>query len=235
MLWTYRYRLYPRVAQERALTEILQVACWLYNAALHHRRKRWQESRQTVAYYEQAVMWRDWRNEEPDNNPLRMLNMSAGQQVLRRLDRASRAFLQGKSGYPRFKKVTRFNSVNCRPGDGSTIKGRKLYVQNVALITVRWHRRLPENKLKDIIVLRKPSGWYVCFQVELSEPTPERCNRPAAGIDVGITHALTLSDGATFDSPKHLQQALNRLRRLHNARLRVVSGEATVGARRFGS
>lgn len=31
---------------------------------------------------------------------------------------------------------------------------------------------------------------------------------------MGITHALTLSDGTTFDSPKYLQQSLKKLRRL---------------------
>ncbi|HUG96789.1 MAG TPA: transposase, partial [Nitrososphaera sp.] len=159
-------------------------------------------------------MWRDWRNEEPDENPLRLLNMSAGQQVLRRLDSAFREFFQGKRGYPRFQKSHRFNSVNYKPGDGCRVKGRTLYVQNAGLITIRWHRPLPEGKLKYIILLRKPSGWYACLQVELPESEPEQHARPAVGIDMGITHALALSDGATFVSPKHLQQSLARLRRL---------------------
>lgn len=84
MLRTYKYRPYPAPEQERALSDILQAGCWLYNAALHFRRKRWQESRHSVTYYEQAALWRDWRNEEPIENPLRILNMAAGQQVLLR-------------------------------------------------------------------------------------------------------------------------------------------------------
>lgn len=166
MLRTYKHRLYPTAEQNSVLSDILWVACTLYNSALHYRRKRWQESRHSVTYYEQAAMWRDWRNEDPDENPLRMLNMTAGQQVLRRLDNAFRWFFQGKRGFPRYKKVHCFNSVNYKPGDGARIKGRKLYVQNVGLITVRWHRQLPAGKLKNIIILRKPSGWYVCLQVE---------------------------------------------------------------------
>lgn len=169
MLRTYKYRLYPNEEQEQALSDILQAGCWLYNAALHFRRKRWQASRHGVTCYEQAAMWREWRNEDgsssEDENPLRMLNMTAGQQVLRRLDRALREYFQGKRGYPRFKKPRRFNSVNYKPGDGSRIKGRKLYVQNAGLITVRWHRVLPDGKLKNIILLRRPSGRYVCLQV----------------------------------------------------------------------
>lgn len=228
MLRTYKYRLYPTPEQAHALSGILQTGCWLYNAALHFRRKRWQESRHSVTYYEQAAMWRDWRNEDDpsgeDENPLRMLNMSAGQQVFRRLDSAFREFFRGKRGYPRFKKANRFNSVNYKPGDGSRIKGRKLYVQNAGLITVRWHRELPDGKLKNIILLRKPSGWYVCLQVELPASEPEQHTGPAVGIEMGITHALALSDGATFESPKHLQQSLAKLRRLQRKVARRKKG-----------
>jgi putative transposase len=113
-------------------------------------------------------------------NPLRMLNMTAGQQVLRRLDSAFKAFFQGKRGFPRFKKASRFNSVNYKPGDGASIRGRKLYVQNAGLITVRWHRELPDGKLKNIILLRKPSGWYVCFQVEHNQSQSVVPARPSA-------------------------------------------------------
>jgi transposase len=163
-----------------------------------------------------------------------MLNMTAGQQVLRRLDGAFRAFFQGKRGFPRFKRASRFNSVNYKPGDGAAVRGRKLYVQNVGLIPVRWHRALPEGKLKNIILLRKPSGWYACLQVELPEPEPERSTGPAVGIDMGLIHALTLSDGTTFDSPKYLQESLARLRRLQRtvARRRKAAG---AGARRLAS
>jgi putative transposase len=95
MVRTYKYRLYPNKEQQMALQDILWVAGTLYNTALAYRNKRWQESRHRVTYYEQCAMWRDWRNEDPEHNPLRMLNMSAGQQALRRLDIAYREYLKG--------------------------------------------------------------------------------------------------------------------------------------------
>jgi transposase len=47
---TYKHRLYPTSKQQSALGDILWVACALYNATLHYRRKRWQESRHSVTY-----------------------------------------------------------------------------------------------------------------------------------------------------------------------------------------
>lgn len=223
MLRTYRYRFYPTKDQQDALNEILWVACCLYNRALDYRRKRWNESRKSVTYYEQAGMWRDWRNEAGDNS-LRLLNMSAGQQVLRRLDRAYRQFLKGERGKPRFRKPSRFNSVNYNPGDGANIKADRLYVQNVGLIKVRWHRQLPAGNLKNIVIVRKPSGWYVLFQIDLPEQTVEESTNPPTGVDMGITHALALSDGTTFDSPKYLQASLRKLRVLQRSTSRKKEG-----------
>lgn len=60
MIHSYRYRLYPTVDQQAVLTDILDMARWLYNHALAYRRKRWNESRKSVTYNEQAAMWRDW-------------------------------------------------------------------------------------------------------------------------------------------------------------------------------
>ncbi len=224
MIRSYRYRLYPTGAQEAVMHDILWAACWLYNRALEYRRKRWQESRYSVSYYEQAGMWRDWRNEQPDDNPLRILNMNAGQRVLRRLDSAYREFLKGKRGKPRFKRRDRFNSVEYTAGNGAAIKGGRLYVQNVGDIRVRWHRRLPDGSLKSIRILRKPSGWYVCLVMEMPDSEPEPSSKPAVGIDVGIHHALALSDGTIIDSPKYLQQSLRKLRVLQRTVARRKKG-----------
>lgn len=224
MIRTYRYRLYPTKTQRTALNEIWDAARWLYNRALDYRRKRWNESRYRVRYSEQSAMWRDWRNEQPEDNPLRLLNMSAGQQILRRLDNAYNEFMQGKRGRPRFKGWRFFNTVNYKPGDGAGLNNGRLYVQNVGLIAVEWHRELPDGTLKNIIVNRKPSGWYVAFQVECADPEIKPSHNPPVGIDVGIHHALALSDGIVIDSPLYLKQSLRRLRRLQRTVARRKKG-----------
>src|SRR2546423_210672 len=122
MIRTYKYRVYPTDEQRGVLTDILETSRQFYNYALQYRRERWNESRYRITYAEQAAMWRDWRNEQPEDNPLRLLNMSAGQQVLRRLDKSYREFLKGNRGKPRFKGRRYFNSLNYKPGDGAAIR-----------------------------------------------------------------------------------------------------------------
>jgi putative transposase len=224
MIRTYRYRVYPNKGQQAVLGEILDVARWLYNRALDYRRKRWQESRYSVSYNEQSAMWREWRNEEPEANPLRLLNMSAGQQVLRRLDTAYREFLSGKRGKPRFKGWRYFKTVNYKLGDGAGLENGRLYIQNVGFMQVEWHRELPEGTLKNVILTRKPSGWYVAFQVECADVEIAPSENPPVGIDVGIIHALALSDGTIIDSPHYLQKSLKRLKRLQRKVARRKKG-----------
>jgi putative transposase len=223
---TYQYRLYPSDEQQVVMKDILDVARWLYNRALDYRRKRWSESRKWVTYNEQSAMWRDWRNEQPDDNPLRLLNMSAGQQVLRRLDNAYREFKAGKRGKPRFKGWRYFNTINYKPGDGAGLQNGHLYIQNVGFMHVRWHRDLPDGTLKNIILTRKPSGWYVAFQVECADSEIAVSQNPPVGIDMGIHHALALSDGTIIDSPQYLKQSLKRLKRLQRKVARRKKGGA---------
>ena len=224
MIGSYQYRLNANEAQEIALDNILYVARWLYNRAVDYRRKRWDESRYSVTYEEQAAMWRDWRNEQPADNPLRLLNMSAGQQVLRRLDTAYRGFKQGKRGKPRFKGWRFFNTINYKPGDGAGLESGRLYIQNVGLISVRWHRELPNGILKNVILSHKPSGWYAAFQIECADIEVPRSQNPPVGVDMGIHHALALSDGTLIDSPQYLKQALKRLKRLQRKVARRQKG-----------
>ncbi len=227
MIRTYQYRLYPSDEQQVVMKDILDVARWLYNRALDYRRKRWAESRYRVTYNEQSAMWRDWRNEQPDDNPLRLLNMSAGQQVLRRLDQAYSEFKQGKRGKPRFKGWRFFNTTNYKPGDGAGLQNGRLYIQNVGLMRVEWHRELPDGMIKNIILTRKPSGWYAAFQVECADIEIPVSQNPPVGVDMGITHALALSDGELIDSPKYLKQSLKRLRRLQRKVSRRKKGSAS--------
>lgn len=216
MLLTYQYRLYPTRQQQRLLTDMLNVARQFYNYALQYRRERWQESRYSVTYNEQAAMWRDWRNESPEDNPLRLLNMTSGQQLLRRLDKSYREFLKGKRGIPRFKGKHRFHSLEFRHGDGCKLKlGERtlFYVQNVGDVKVKFHRPLPEGaEIAHVILKRSCGKWYVYLQVEYDAPAPAVHTGEVAGVDMGLSALLTLSNGAKVENPRWLREAQTQLR-----------------------
>ena len=221
MFRTYKYRIYPTEEQEALMNDLLWAACWLYNRALEHRRKRWYESRHSVTFQEQANLWKQWRNEDPEENQLQILGAHAGQRVLRKLNQVYSEFMKGNRGYPRFKSVKRYNSIMLTNHHGASLKDKKLHLQNIGEIPIRWSRDLPPNNtLKSFILVRKPSGWYILLQIELPEPCPEPSMLPTVIITLTADGALSLSDGITFKIPMYLEQSLQELRILHRTIVR---------------
>ena len=110
---TYVYRLYPTTRQRQFLHLQIGAGRRLYNAALEHRRRHWREYRRRVTYGEQSAELRELRRE--GLMPIEA-NFWSQQEVLRRLDRAFRAFFRrvarGEApGYPRFKTGGRFSTL----------------------------------------------------------------------------------------------------------------------------
>jgi putative transposase len=101
MIRTYKYRLNPTTKQQHLLDTLLFQMQTVYNDALHERRWAWQRSRRSVTYVDQWNRIRDERHALPDE--MGMLNATSIQQMLRRVDKAYRAFYKGQRGAPRYK------------------------------------------------------------------------------------------------------------------------------------
>jgi putative transposase len=221
MIRTYKYRLYPNNAQKRALDFLLWQGRKLYNAALEQRINVYKETDNGVSYYDQWAHFRDLRRENPDT--LGQLNATCVQQLLRRLDKAFKAFFRRlkageKPGFPRFKSRSRFRSLEFRHGDGCKLRfdksGRALfYVQNIGEIKVKYHRPVPDDaQIKHVVLKRSNGKWYVCLQIEMPAPEPVGSDGPAVGVDVGLESLLALSDGTLVENPRWLRSSLAKLR-----------------------
>ena len=116
----YRFRVYPATGQASRLTQCLRDHQRLYNAALEERREAWRMRRVTIRYGQQSAQLKEIRRADPDQG---RWSFSSQQATLRRLDKAFQAFYRrcktGQNpGYPRFKAVDRWDSVEW-PSDAS--------------------------------------------------------------------------------------------------------------------
>lgn len=210
-LRTYRYRLYPTNAQREILESHLRICCELYNAALQERREAWKRQRVSVGFASQCRQLTDVRIERPD---VAAVNRHALEAALRRLDRAFAAFFRrcksGESpGYPRFRSANRFDSLTYRE-EGFSV-GIRLRLSKVGEVKIKMHRPL-EGIAKTVTVKREGRKWYACISVEV-EPVPLPASGDSIGIDVGLTHFATLSDGTQIDNPRHARLAQAEIRR----------------------
>ena len=127
MLRTFKYRIYPNKTQEKILEETLFLCCDLYNAALQERREAWKMRHISIKFYDQTYQIKDIRKDDPTG--IGMLNFSACQKTLRRVDKVFKAFFNrvkdhnGKAGFPRFKPYRRFHSLEFVFGNGATRYG----------------------------------------------------------------------------------------------------------------
>ena len=119
-LLSYKFRLYPSRAQADALTSMLGAFCDLYNAGLQQRIEAYRRRELRLRYLDQA---NELKAVRAVDERLSGFSFSAEQQVLRRLDKAFRAFFRrlkerdGKAGFPR----SRPRAGSTAPSSGSVM------------------------------------------------------------------------------------------------------------------
>lgn len=211
---TYKYRLYPNNAQSQAINEMLDEHRHLYNQALFLRKVSWEYDYCSITYNQQSAWLTQQRNLYDNYTDL---NFSSCQRTLRRLDKAFKAFyrrnkLSEKVGYPRFKGVNRFHSLEFTYNDGIKIKDLRLYVQHIGEVKIKLHRPI-DGKIKTAIIKRKAGKYYACFSAEVEECRLPTTNQ-VVGLDMGISNLVTTSDGEFYEPPKFLRQSEKHIKLL---------------------
>ena len=152
----------------------------------------------------------------------------AAQMTVQKLDRALRDCAKSKGsarrGFPRFKKYA-------DRADAFSFVGREVRIEpgRIRLPKVGWLRvrgmSLPGGAdLKQVAVTQEPNGWHVSIQFEAAPKVYAEPMLPAVGIDGGLNHLATLSDGTKIAHPRLARKATKRLRRLNRERDRRRKG-----------
>ncbi|MEU2135130.1 transposase [Streptomyces sp. NPDC018352] len=221
MIRAYKFVLRPTARQAIALDEMLRDHCSLYNGALQERRDAYRHgSKTTVRYGDQSAQLKEIRAFDLDHQG--RWSFSSQQATLRRLDKAFASFFKrvkaGRApGYPRFKGVGHFDTVIFpKDGDGcrwdSTPHGPQTRVrfQGVGHVRVHQHRSV-RGRVKTIGVKREGNRWYVVLSCDQVPTAPLPGTGAVVGIDMGVKHFLTTSDGEHIANPRFLEAAADEL------------------------
>lgn len=205
---TYKYRIYPTKAQESILNKMLEQCRWVYNKVLETRKNAYEQDKISLSYYDTKKLLPEWKQERES---LKSVHSQVLQDVVMRVDLAFKAFFRriksGETpGYPRFKGYGRYDSMTYpQYGNGANLVGDKLNLSKLGSVKVKLHRELCGTP-KTVTIRRASSGkWFVSFSVECeAEPLPEEIK--AVGIDVGLEHFATLSNGEQVDNPRFFRK-----------------------------
>jgi putative transposase len=200
---TFKEKLRPTPAQERALGEALWRCRDLYNTALEQRITAYQRCRVSVSRYEQEAELKEIRAEFPE---YAAIHSHILQDVLARLDKTYQAFFRRlsrgeKAGFPRFKGRNRFHSFTFKEyGNGATLDNGCLVLSKIGRIRVHWSRPL-EGTPKTVTISKEADGWYVAISCADIPVRPLPSTGQETGIDLGIEAFATLSEGARIFHP----------------------------------
>ena len=84
--------------------------------------------------------------------------------------------------------------------------------------------RPPVGEMKTCTIKREAMHWYVIFTCELEQDIVYHPSADAVGIDLGLLHFATLSDGSTIEHPRYLRNGENKLKQLQKALSRKKRG-----------
>jgi putative transposase len=137
----------------------------------------------------------------------------------------------GKKGFPRFLKHQTHGSVEYKTTAWKLSFDRRTITftdgfeaGSLKLWGTRDLHFYQLKQIKRVRVVRRADGYYVQFcldreRIEQREPTGK-----TIGLDVGLTHFYTDSDGQTVENPRHLRKSQKALKRLNRKLCRTQKG-----------
>jgi putative transposase len=222
----YKFRLYPSKTCQEKLNRQMALCRWLYNRLLSElnlsRERRIKLGRTDT----QALIVDLKRHEKTELNEvyskvLQMVNHQLWSNIraLSGLKKNGR-----KIGKLRFKGKNWFKTLNFNQS-GFKLEDGRLVLSKVGEIPIKLHRKI-KGKVKGVIVKRDRSGkWYAIFQVE-GEPEPLLKTGYKIGMDVGIKHFLTDTEGRQIENPKFYERTLELIRKRQKRLSKKQEGSA---------
>lgn len=221
---SFQFRLLPTKKQAKALQSQLDECRRLYNELLEQRKLAYEELDLSLSKYQQSMLLPLLKGERA---PLTQVHSQVLQNVVDRLDKAFQAFFRRckageKPGFPRFRGMHRYNSF-CYPQSGFSLVGKELKLSKLGRICMKMHRPI-EGAIKTCTLRKNASGdWDVSLSCEVNvEPLAPK--QETIGIDVGLEHFATLSNGQEIANPRFFKRGEKTLAKAQRKLAKLKKG-----------
>ena len=225
----YRCRAYPDQAQQQVLARTFGCVRVVWNQTLAERRRRWQQEHRGTAYAQTDAALTVLKK-DPELAWLNEVSCVPLQQALRHQHQAFCAFFARRARYPRFKSRHGRQCAHYTRSAFSMRDGELRLAKAPGPLAFVWSWPEVDVGVLDptmVIVSREPDGrWYVTFAADAAEPEPLPAAGRSAGVDLGVTSLLVLSDGKKIANPRHLARRARNLARYQRRLARCQKGSA---------
>lgn len=217
MLLTYRYKVLPTKAQHGLLDLVAEQQRQLYNAGLQERIEAWKKAGLSITKLDQFKSLTQVRSFD---ETYAALPVAMSRWALARVDDAFKGFFSRvrrgeKPGFPRFRSFHRWRSFGFSEFSGIRLKkGRLLFAPFKSGLRIKMHRPIPDGAdIKSCTFTKQGRHWFVNLAVDVPAAADHAHPETAVGLDIGIEHLVTTSDG------RHVENARPRSRRERDLRL----------------
>lgn len=203
--------------QYEAIDEAIRTARFCRNKALRYWMDRIGNSRFDLnSYMTQLGKEFDFANKL--NSQARQSSADWAWSGIQRFYDNCKAKIPGKKGYPKFKKRSR--SVEYKTSGWKLSDNRKTIKFtdgfNIGTVKLKGSRDLnfySLDQIKRVRIVRRADGYYVQFCVKIDRQEPLEPTGSAIGLDVGLNHYYTDSNGETVGNPRFLRKSERLLKR----------------------
>ncbi len=142
------------------------------------------------------------------------------QHAISNLDNAFTNFFKGRAGFPKFKSKKNKQSFHIPAGTKVNWENGTVFLPKLKWVKLIVSRQF-SGAIRSATVSKSPTGkYYVSVLVETGQNAPAKApieRETSVGVDVGLKHFATLSDGESrlgtkIENPKFLFNSLSRLR-----------------------
>lgn len=219
---SFRYRVYPTVAQEARLIVWEDALRFLWNLANEHRllglsmaKKHYPTAFDQMRGLTGLRAELSWLADVPRN---------VCAQLLVELDKAWQRCFKRLSGAPRWKcKGRDFPSLIEPHPKYWRLNGSILRFPKLGALHVVVHRPL-EGKPKTCTLKRDGDQWFVSILCEIETEAPLARTAPIVAVDRGVTFTLADSDGRLTANPKFYERSVGRIARAQRVVARRKKG-----------
>jgi putative transposase len=219
----YQFRIYPNKEQAVLINKTIGCSRFIFNHFLAKWKETYKETGKGLTYntcssqlpqLKKAFVW------------LKEVDSIAIQSSVKKLADAYSRFFKKQNDAPRFKsKKNKVQSYTTKHTNGNiAIVGNKIKLPKLGCVRFAKSREV-EGRILHATIRRNPSGkYFVSLLVETGvQPLPK--TNSEVGIDVGLKHFATLSNGEVFGNPKFfrtLEEKLAKAQRILSRRQQVA-------------
>lgn len=210
----FKYRLAPSKEQKVLLEKHFGCTRFIWNWALNKKMEAYQTTKKNISRYElQAELPKMKKGEQPWLTEVGSLSI---QSKLEDLDKAYTSFFRHKNKYPNFKSKKNRQCFRVPQNTKADFeKGKVIIPKFLEGIKCVFDRQF-EGDISSSYVSKTPTGkYFVSILVEDGKELPIKPTikeKTTIGIDLGLKHFATLSDGTKIENPKHLKWSLRKLK-----------------------